>query len=428
MCLLICKYCKKEFEWWNVQKRYCSNNCKDMGGNTHPNFYNKICKVCNKSFLANNIRAIYCSKKCKNEYYKLNPIKHKYILGCNYCGKNFEKILANKPKENENHYCSQKCVAYNKNKIGIGTKYNCKKCGKEFYQTNKRHYFCCVECKGLYNYKKAPQKQIMCSNCGKIFKRSQHWKDNKNRFCSKSCESEFREKESDDIRFCEFCQEEIHCKKGDKLRFCGYECQGKWQSEYRIGKNASSYNFNITDEMRIKNCEICGKEIFGTPKEFETKKYCSDACKRSATNKTMTHPHKLTCSILDELEIIFDTEHKFGRFATDNFLLDFKYAIETMGSFWHCDIRLYKKPKSKLQEISFDRDKRKNTLLKENGIPILYLWEYDLENNIEICKKLVQKFIKNNGVLNNYHSMNYDIQNEELKLNKLVLIPHFEKQ
>ena len=47
-------------------------------------------------------------------------------------------------------------------------------------------------------------------------------------------------------------------------------------------------------------------------------------------------------------------------------------------------------------------------LKKEYGIEILYLWEHDLMNNVDKCFRLVMEYIDNNGVLQNYHSFNYE--------------------
>ena len=43
----------------------------------------------------------------------------------------------------------------------------------------------------------------------------------------------------------------------------------------------------------------------------------------------------------------------------------------------------------------------------------------DINENFELCKKLIELYIKNNGKLENYHSFNYELNdNNELELIK----------
>ena len=45
--------------------------------------------------------------------------------------------------------------------------------------------------------------------------------------------------------------------------------------------------------------------------------------------------------------------------------------------------------------------------------------EKDINENFELCKKLIELYIKNNGKLENYHSFNYELNdNNELELIK----------
>lgn len=53
------------------------------------------------------------------------------------------------------------------------------------------------------------------------------------------------------------------------------------------------------------------------------------------------------------------------------------------------------------------------------NIDILYLWETDVNENLELCRKLISLYVHNNGILENYHSFNYILnENNELELLK----------
>jgi hypothetical protein len=61
-----------------------------------------------------------------------------------------------------------------------------------------------------------------------------------------------------------------------------------------------------------------------------------------------------------------------------------------------------------------------------HNIDILYLWEYDIANNIELCKNLILKYINNNGILDNYQSFNYILKDNNLVLSNDIIKPYIE--
>lgn len=142
---------------------------------------------------------------------------------------------------------------------------------------HSRHFYCSIACKRIANPQKKPF-IVSCTNCGKnaSFTRAYYLRKKNSEktigyFCSKTCEGKYRTKISRDVRTCEFCKKSFVCKKGNKLRFCSTKCQSKWQKVTNSGKNHPSYNHNVPDELRIKKCGSCGKEMFLHPKEFEKK-------------------------------------------------------------------------------------------------------------------------------------------------------------
>lgn len=58
-------------------------------------------------------------------------------------------------------------------------------------------------------------------------------------------------------------------------------------------------------------------------------------------------------------------------------------------------------------------------------INILYLWESDIKNNIEVCRKLIEFYIRAKGKLPDYNSYNYQIENDKLVLNNEIINPYF---
>lgn len=146
----------------------------------------------------------------------------------------------------------------------------------------------------------------------------------------------------------------------------------------------------------------------------------------SSAGRTLTKPQIITNDILDYLGISYENETPFKYYAVDNYLSDSNLVIEVMGDYWHSSPMLYTiDDVSKTQRKIIRRDKAKRTYLQEHyAIPILYLWESDLSKREEVCKKLVRKYIQTNGILDNYHSFNYHIDDDGvLRLNSEIIIP-----
>jgi hypothetical protein len=99
--------------------------------------------------------------------------------------------------------------------------------------------------------------------------------------------------------------------------------------------------------------------------------------------------------------------------------------IEVMGDYWHAHPSKYNiNNLTKQQKKSIKQDKSKHTYVKKyENVEILYLWEKDINENINLCWMLIQKYIKNNGFLDNYHSFNYHLCQDILVLNDILLTP-----
>lgn len=92
---------------------------------------------------------------------------------------------------------------------------------------------------------------------------------------------------------------------------------------------------------------------------------------------------------LKDLGFSFKFQRKISRMLVD-FCRD-KLVIEVMGSFWHCDKKLYPKgPKYKNQKIAVKRDVLRKKTLLSLGYSIIYIWEYDIEHTPEKIKKALQ--------------------------------------
>lgn len=318
----------------------------------------------------------------------------------------------------------------------------CKNCGKIFTPKLKSQKFCCYDCRYHYTYNHNFV-NVICTNCGKEFKRHKDGiKHNQNIYCSRKCELEHKHKEYNEIRHCEMCNTEFEVKKKSNQRFCSRRCQHKWQTT-QVGKLNPRYA-DITTK-----CDYCGKQFHTHQYKLDTNRnnFCSVECRQKwysevwsqsqewkdqskinavkmlengVFNHTNTAPQIIVNNLLDSLNINYENEFNCKYFSIDNALHinDKLYFIEVMGTYWHCDRRKYTDIPYKMQYDRIIKDKAKNTYIKNNyNSDILYLWEEDIYNNIDMCKDLLLKYISKDNDLLYYNSSDYYFINNKLLIN-----------
>ena len=246
---------------------------------------------------------------------------------------------------------------------------------------------------------------------------------------------------------CDECDNEFPKKYsevyGIEAHFCNRECQGKWQSRTRIGENASNYKQEFSREERRKVCIWCEDVFYVSPHDIDKSIACKKECRekwyanvwskrqvwrdesRIRAVKMLedgvfgkdSNAQKITNMILDDIGIAYKNEYGCKYVAIDNYLVDSKLMIEVMGDYWHTNPNVYDKIQYQQQYDRVIADKRKRAIIKANyGIDILYLWESDLNNDPEMCKNLIMKYIHSRGDLENYHSINYTYKDGMISL------------
>ena len=274
----------------------------------------------------------------------------------------------------------------------------CKNCGKEFedYVSNHRK-FCCYKCKSEYQEKVCDYYKIKkCEGCGKEFRP----KENRTRFCSFECYSQHQKRNSysRNTRKCEWCGKLYYPQRRDQ-RYCSKRCGYDWYSEYKQTEDQKKMQVNI-----VLNLLNDGR-----------------------TKRSFTKPHVIIDNILDSMEISHIDEYNIEYYSIDIYLPDSNLMIEVMGDYWHTNpLSKYKDPKNKPQKDRIPKDKAKHTYVKNKyGIEILYLWETDIMNYPDLCKELIQLYIKNNGILDDYNSFNYYMYDGKIELSDIIVQPLF---
>lgn len=345
-----------------------------------------------RSYVKYNIECRVCKNEFQVPAFKKDSAK--------YCSKDCRIIGVRKPIETECTYCQKKVTVV----------------PSVIKKSASGNVFCSNECVGHYNSYKSKEKRIQ--------------------------------------KVCLICNKNYDCKpsEADTSVTCSHKCQHQWQSQYLRGKKANNYKHNITDIMRIHNCDWCNKEFdLIHPYKIKLKEqgkslFCSKDCYREWYAKswsqqdewknesrirtiqmiaegkfpqTETAPHLKVNKILDELDINYVNEYDCKYVIVDIFLPDHNLMIEVNGSYWHCDPRTYEKINYKTQLDRIIADKRKNTYIKSQyGIDILYLWESDIQTTPDLCKELIKSYVEGNLI--SFHSFNYELNNSKVTISNNI--------
>ena len=188
--------------------------------------------------------------------------------------------------------------------------------------------------------------------------------------------------------------------KKSKNHYCNYKCMGRWMSKNNTGENNSNYGNGKawTKEMRLSSAQRSIERLINSDFAF-----------------SKTKPELIVSNMLDYLNIIHSSEFNCKYYLIDKYLPEHNLMIEIQGNFYHCNptMNLSNNRKNKI----IRKDKSKNTYIKKyKGINILYLWEKDILEREDLCIKLIAQYVESKGVLENYHSFNYIIEDDKLKI------------
>lgn len=291
---------------------------------------------------------------------------------------------------------------------------------------------------------------IPCHYCGKlIYRTKSRLIKHEHHYCSNHCQRMQIHQDTFEDRECEICGRLFHVSKKSSQRFCSVRCQSIWQTQ-QTGPLHPKY----TKQSIV--CEQCGRTFPESPYKLKgtSHHFCSIKCRRewyatvwsqtdewknisrqravntlcSKPSATRTKPQQLVNDLLDELGIQYSNEEPFEYYAVDNYITESNLIIEVMGDFWHCNPQKYKSVEYDIQQRRVIKDKAKHTYFKQYyDIDILYIWEKDITYRPEVCKQLIKQYINKQGQLVNYHSFNYEIEDGQLMLNDVLIMPYQEK-
>ncbi len=448
-----CEFCGKLFHSYVAQQRFCSKQCgydSKRGNSLIP----YKCDICGKDIEIypgklnrkenGGIKHITCGSKDCNSKARTKRVS----VPCVYCGKEFM------PKSKERKFCSRECYSANANKKRIkDIDHFCECCNapikvsaRDLHQKDigvLKHLTCSIEC----SHKLTRKRQInICVVCGKKFEVRDCVSDQA--CCSRECYYESRTIHKPTR--CLYCGNTIRNKRG-LTHFCGQECFAEYRKyisqfiHHETEQELEDIYASITEDKEVydlatetKRCINCGSEFTRIVGQRRT--CCCDECANQyilnidqAQSLNMatrnSKPQLLVDEWLDRLGIAYERERLFRHYYIDNYLLDTNLCIEVMGDYWHFNINRYPLG-TRMHEKTYKaitRDKSKHTYMKnKEGVEILYLWESDIINEPSKCEHLIMHYIKLDGVLDNYHSFNYEVEDGVIRLKQNLTVPYQE--
>lgn len=178
-------------------------------------------------------------------------------------------------------------------------------------------------------------------------------------------------------------------------------------SDERVRKNTEGMVNHPTRNDKISK-SLTGRK---RPKKVLDKlnegmlKYWSDPKNRELRRLSQVeHLQKRQINTKSKLEQRFEDMLKevgiqfLNQFPLEGYLFDFyipkhNVLIEVDGDWYHCNPDVHPEPTHEIQKFVTENDERKNQVVKNNNITLLRFWEKDVNNNPEMVKTELLRYL-----------------------------------
>jgi very-short-patch-repair endonuclease len=161
-----------------------------------------------------------------------------------------------------------------------------------------------------------------------------------------------------------------------------------------FGSNAWNNGLTKYDDERILNYGLKISKVkkleWGNKTEEEKLIIINRLTDAMIQNKKPTRIEVKINEYLTSEGISFKYNFPFNNFRVDFYLIDYNLVVECDGDYWHGNPKFYNINNfNPIQQKNFDRDRRKEEMLKSNNIKFIRFWEYDIKNNFNTVKKII---------------------------------------
>lgn len=219
------------------------------------------------------------------------------------------------------------------------------------------------------------------------------------KFCSRKC---YDTKRPDMVKHhiinkkCEYCKNDFETNR-KSAKYCSESC-------YQMNR----YNSNV-----ITKCNQCTSEFVVRKSRFKKGlvKYCSLKCRNTSEEwiksnriKNLNQLNKVGLNklelagrkLLQEIGIDFlEQELICDKYVVDVLIPSKNIVIQWDGDYWHGHPKNLKNGNpNQLQKTNIEKDIRINKNLSNNGYTVLRFWQYDVDNNSDWVKMIIEENIR----------------------------------
>ena len=273
--------------------------------------------------------------------------------------------------------------------MSAGQKFKCEVCGKEFKSiTNshlKKHDMTTIEYKNKFpnsllgnfdrfdNWRNSEENKNNCKNMSKIVYSSKDLQTKRLKAVKKATQS-----------------------KDYKIK------QSKIMKDLFL-KNPTKYisdrKTEPTEWMKKSNYERW--EILYGKKEAEKRQLEWSKKNKLPSKSKFTKPEKLFASLLDKLELNYETQYAVNKYKCDFFIPKYNLIVEIDGDYWHANPAKYKENdliggKKMLAKDIWKKDNNKTLDILNEGYKVLRYWASSIKNTSheKIFEDIVHTFSK----------------------------------
>lgn len=164
----------------------------------------------------------------------------------------------------------------------------------------------------------------------------------------------------------------------------------KWVDKIRETQNKNW--LNNYDEL-VEKCSKQSKEYWSKEENKNQQRFNRLEYFKNKMVNTKSKLEQKFEDMMKEVGIQF-----LNQFPLDGYLFDFyipkhNVLIEVDGDWYHCNPDIHPEPIHEIQKFVTENDNKKNEVVKNNDITLLRFWEKDINNNPEMIKLELSKYL-----------------------------------
>lgn len=293
------------------------------------------CAQCEKEFSLPPSKAIRAHVFCSRECFQADRASHQIVVTCAECGKVFQSVKA---LEHRKRYCSKTC----------------------------QH-------KAMGTHNTLPPRAITCPICGAPFHAAGS-KKLAHKTCSPECArvargSFLRGRDSRIEKPCVICGVSFKSYAYRNRQCCSQVCRKNFVAQKNTGAIRSS---------TFVRCDHCGKsrKLYRSRQKTYAGNFCNMQCYLASKQ---SGAERKVAAWLDAQHIPYQRQYKLGRRTVDFWISG--TVVEVNGCYWHGCSSCWTADLNDMQRRRIASDKILHTYCQNRDIPIITLWEHDINRD-----------------------------------------------